>query len=258
VRVEPIVEVASKHGIPVLNPSSLKESIDQIKGFNADIGVLVAYGKIIPQEIIDVFPLGIINLHPSLLPKLRGSTPIETALLEGLTETGVSIMEITKAMDAGDVYAQTTVTIPSPTSKQELADLLHQKGSALLLESINNLDDIQKTPQDHAAATFTRQITKDDSIIDISKSAQQLEREITAYSGWPGSWYDFGNLRVKITEAATEDIPIDCDKWIIYQSAIYLKCVDGKHLRIDRLQPENKKEMPVKAFLAGYADKLAN
>lgn len=255
-RTEPVIELAEHYNIPVLNPSSLKGAAQDLASFGADIGVLVAYGKIIPQEIINLFSHGIINLHPSLLPLLRGSTPIETVIREGITNTGVSIMELSSKMDAGDIYRQETAQAIDQITKQELADQLHKMGANLLMDVLGSIESAQKTPQDESAATYTQQITKADSAVDLSKPAIRLEREIRAYAGWPGSWVTIGSMRLKIIEATAEDIPIDCDPWIIYNTAIYLKCGDGLHLRLDRVQPENKKEMPIKAFLAGYGNQL--
>jgi methionyl-tRNA formyltransferase len=252
------IEYANEQKIPLFNPDKPVEIIDELKALKADVGVLVAYGRIIPQEIIDIFPHGIINLHPSLLPKLRGSTPIETAILEGLSETGVSIMGLVSQMDAGPIYIQEKLFIQKGTTKQDLAHSLHELGVNNLINVLDNLADFEKQSTDQAEsdATFSSMLTKSDGLVDWSQPAEIIERKIRAYSGWPGSWTTINGIRFKITSAKVDDIPIECDEWIIYDSALYIASGDKKYLRIERLQPENKKEMPIQAFLTGYGDRL--
>lgn len=131
-----IANIANQNNIPLLLPDKLLDIKEQLKSYNASIGVLVAYGKLIPQEIIDIFPNGIINIHPSLLPKHRGSTPIETTILNGDKKTGVTVMLLTKEMDAGPIYIQKTIQLRGDESKQELANNLSELGKDLLLQTL--------------------------------------------------------------------------------------------------------------------------
>lgn len=198
-----VAEVAKAHNIPVLLPNKLSEIKDQLAAYNPTAAVLVAYGKIIPQSIIDLFPNGIVNIHPSLLPLYRGSTPIEQAILDGVPQTGVSLMQIVRAMDAGPLYAQTTVTLHGNETKFELTDKLLKLGGELVLQVLPSVmqGTAQLTTQDETQATFTPQISKADGVLDLNKPAEQLEREIRAYAGWPKSRLDVYNNSIIVTKA---------------------------------------------------------
>jgi methionyl-tRNA formyltransferase len=185
VRELEVAEVAEKAGIPVLTPNKPLEIINKLRDLKADIGVLVAYGKIVPQEVIDIFPKGIVNIHPSLLPRYRGSTPIEQAMLDGAEETGVSIMQLVKEMDAGPVYAQEEVALSGQETKKELTDRLLGVGKKLLLENLPMIIDGRLKPKDqnNNDVTFCKQIEKADGQIDWTKSAVQIDPEETTEVG---------------------------------------------------------------------------
>jgi methionyl-tRNA formyltransferase len=258
-RSEPIVELARRHAIPVLNPEKLKEAIDELKEFKADCGVLVAYGKIIPQEVIDVFPHGILNIHPSLLPKLRGSTPIETALLQGVSETGVSIMSLSKEMDAGPVYSQQSLGITPDESKAGLASKLQLLGKDMLVEILDLIAEgtASATPQAHAEATTTSQIAKEDGLLDFSKPATKLIDEIRAFSGWPGSYFTHADQTYVVIDAKASSVDVS-DRGgsiVVDKATLRIQTSDGS-LSIERIQPAGKKEMPIQAFLNGYRDRF--
>lgn len=224
------------------------------------LAILAAYGHIIPQSVLDEFPLGIINIHPSLLPEYRGSTPIETAILDGKVKTGVSIMRLEAGMDTGPIYKQKTVHLSGAESKVELTKTLQQLGAELLVEVLPAIADSALKPrqQPHPdRATYTRLLSKDDGIIDWQKPARIIEREIRAFSGWPKSQATLGDISVivndaKVTQMAEVASP---GKMMIEKKSLFIGT--GKDwLEILRLQPQGKKEMPVEAFLAGYRDRL--
>jgi methionyl-tRNA formyltransferase len=251
-RIE-VTDVAASHNIPVLTPTKLTDITEQLESYQADIGVLVAYGRIVPESIINLFPAGIVNIHPSLLPKHRGSIPIESVLLNGEAETGVSLMRLVKAMDAGPVFEQRIISVPSGSSKQELTDNLLSLGASTLIEIIPSIIDgsLVPQPQDESQATYDNLITKADGIIDWTKPAVRLEREIRAYQGWPKSIAQIGHHQVILTGAdvvPTSGLP---GNYQASKTELIIHCgVDS--LQITRLQPVNKKEMPVGAFLAGH------
>ena len=248
-----VVDIATSHGIPVLSPSHLAGARDELKSYGATAAVLAAYGKIIPQSVLDIFPAGIINIHPSLLPLHRGSTPIESALLQGDSTTGVSLMRLTPVMDAGPLYAQETVDIDGMESKQQLYDRLNQLGAELLLNKLPSVLDgtLRPSPQDEQRATYDQQLSKADSWLNWQQPAELLARQIRAYAVWPRSRCTIGTQTVLVTaaHAATgSGVP----------GALYLSGTQlGMHttegvLVIDRLIPLGKREMSAQDFLLGY------
>jgi methionyl-tRNA formyltransferase len=244
--------VAEANGISVISPERLDSA--ELAVYNAEVAVLVAYGKLVPQEVIDVFPRGIVNIHPSLLPKHRGSTPIESVILNGEKITGVSLMALGSKMDAGPIYAQEKLTLTGAENKLELTDKLRDIGKVMLLKHLPAILDgsLKPIPQDESAATSTKQISKQDGVIDFNKPALQLEREVRAYAGWPRS-----RTKIKDTEVIVTGVHVvegsgqagqiwrDGNQFGFYT-------IDGI-LAIDSLIPAGKKEMPAAAFLAGYS-----
>lgn len=250
-----VIELAEQHGIQILQPTKLKDAEAQLKALGADVAVLAAYGKIVSRSIIDLFPAGILNIHPSLLPKHRGSIPIEAALLANETETGVSLMQLAPEMDAGPIFAQSSVVIGDMT-KQQLVDTLAATGAAMLVELLPGIctGEIIAAPQDHEAATYDSRISKDVSGLDLQKSARQLMQEIKAYAGWPGSRLVIGGKDCTITRAHVIDNSLDTvDKKAIFvaNKQLCAQTSDGI-LVIDTIKPAGKPDMPAAAFLAGH------
>jgi methionyl-tRNA formyltransferase len=252
-----IAAVASELGIPLLLPVKPSLALEQIRSYGAEIGVLVAYGKIVPQSVIDIFPKGIVNIHPSLLPLHRGPTPIESVILDGAKETGVSIMQLVREMDAGPVYGQRRVALDGDETKQELADKLLGVGGEMLLELLPGIleGSITPEPQDDSAATYDELITKRVGDIDWNKSADELAREIRAYAVWPQSRAVLGGKDVIITAAHAVEAHEDKEPGHIWHDTSELHVHTGAMgvLVIDRLKPSGKSEMTAKAFLAGYS-----
>jgi methionyl-tRNA formyltransferase len=248
--------IAENNGIPVLSPHSLL-TIDreEMASYDAEAAVLVAYGRIIPQEIIDIFPRGIVNIHPSLLPKHRGSTPIESVILNGEAETGVSLMALAPEMDAGPVYAQQKLELTGAETKIELTDKLSVIGRDLLLANLPAIlnGSLEPKPQDETRATYDKQIEKADGVMDFTKPAVQLEREVRAYAGWPRSRARINDIDVIIT--AAHAAPGSGEPGQIWQEGKKFGFYTSENtLEIDKLIPAGKKEMSSEAFLAGYRD----
>jgi methionyl-tRNA formyltransferase len=252
-----IAELAEQKSIPVLTPSKLSEILPELKKYDASAGVLVAYGKIVPQSVIDAFPAGIVNIHPSLLPLHRGPTPLESVILNGEPRTGVSLMQLAKEMDAGRVYAYSAIDLDGTESKQFLADELLEIGSEMLLATLPRIisGEIVGAPQDDALATFDKLIAKEDSIINWQKPAEQLAREVRAYFTWPQSRTILGDHAVIVTQVhaeAGEGSPGE-----VWRSGKALGVYTGKGiLMIDKLKPAGKAEMAIEAFLNGYGKSL--
>lgn len=255
-----IETIAKQHNIPFLLPNKPSEIIEELHGLKASVGVLVAYGKIVPQSVIDIFPFGIVNIHPSELPLHRGPTPVESVILDGSKQTAVSIMKLVKAMDAGPVYAQQKVSLTGTETKQELADRLLDIGGNLIIQNLPAILDgtLEPKEQNEAAATFDQLLSKQDGIIDWNKPAMQIEREIRAYAEWPKSRTVLATKDVVITKAHV--IPTDV---LINQpgtieavgNTLVITC-GQESLCVDTLKPAGKNEMTAAAFIAGYGQNL--
>lgn len=251
-----VVEIARQHDIPVLSPNSLREPeiASELASYGAVAGVLVAFGKMVPESIINLFPKGIINVHPSLLPKHRGSTPIESVIRLGEKETGVSLMALVAAMDAGPVYAQETVSLLGAETKQDLTDQLSALGAKMMIQHLPAILDgsLSGTEQDHNQATEDKRIAKTDSVLDFNKTAVELEREIRAYAGWPRSKTTIGTVDVIVTRAHALEEDGEPGTLRLHNKDLGIYCSKGV-LMIDLLIPNGKKEMPIESFLAGYS-----
>ncbi len=253
-----IQAIAEAYNIPVLLPHSPKEIIDQLREFKADAGILVAYGRIIPQSIIDIFPHGIINIHPSLLPKYRGATPIESAILNGDAELGVSVMALAKEMDAGPIYAQDAIAIPADISKNDLTTKALERGASLLETSLPHILDgsLRPTPQDNGKATYCQLIEKSDGIINWQKSATQINRDIRAYLGWPGSRTTLCEKEVTILEAIEPKdeatlTPVSIGDPVVIKDRLIISCGNATFLEIKKLRPAGRSSMTAADFLRG-------
>lgn len=253
-----VAAIAKEHNIPLFIPHKPSEIIDELRAFKADVAVLAAYGRIVSQAIIDLFPLGIINIHPSLLPRYRGPTPIESAILNGDDETGVSIMQLSAGMDEGPVYAQSKIPLNGTESKFELYSRIVEVTNTLFFDTFTHIIDssIQATPQADEGISYSHLIHKQDGVIDWSAPAVTIDRQIRAYEGWPQSRTTINSLDVIITKAhvTTGD---SRPGTIVVKDGRELLIGTGKDLiSIDSIKPLGKKEMPIAAFLAGYKSHL--
>jgi methionyl-tRNA formyltransferase len=241
-----VAEIAKKHNIPVLLPNKPAEIHEQLAAFNADAAILVAYGRIIPQSVIDIFPKGIINIHPSLLPLYRGPTPIESAIANGDTQTGISIMQLTAGMDEGPVFTQEIVPLHADETKFELYSTLAAKSATTLLRVLPAILDgtLMPTPQDASQATYCSLLDKKDSRLDPTQyTASEAERRIRAHLGYPKSKLTLLGHDCVITKAhtsTTKETPID----VSFKDDVFL-CVD------ELIAPSGK-QMNITAFLRGY------
>lgn len=248
-----IAQIAAENRIPVLSPDSPLQIIDTLRSYNAIVGVLVSYGKIIPQSVLNVFPCGIINIHPSALPLYRGSTPIESAILNGDSETAVSIMRLTNKMDSGPIFAQQQYTLHiQGSSKETIANDILSLGAKLLIDTLPAIlgDSTEPIYQNETQATYCRLIAKSDGVIDWHKDAERLAREVVAYAHWPRSSTSLGDKEVIITEAEATETNAIPGAMTVTNKTLEVGCASGS-LRIHRLIPSGKKEMPIQAFLAG-------
>lgn len=241
-----VKRIAEQHNIPVWQPQRLSEIADDIRALDNPVGVLVSYGKIIPQSVIDLFTPGIINLHPSLLPTYRGPSPIESAIKHGDTLTGVSVMLLSKDMDAGPVYAAKNYSLDGTETKPELYQALAVTGTDLLLEVLPAILDgsLQPSPQDDTQATYSQLLQKSDAYLNLQQlSAINAERLVRAHLGFPKTKVVVEQHELIVTKAhVTEqkNTPLD------------LLCQDGMFLSIDELIAPSGRRMDSSAFLRGY------
>ena len=199
----PIKALAERQGWPVFQPEKMRgdaEFFTALSEAGADLLIVVAYGQIIPDQILKIFPRGAINVHPSLLPKYRGASPIQSALLAGEAETGISIMLMDDKMDHGPILAQVRRKLTGEETNESLHFELAESGVPLLLSTIKSFvsGDITPQAQDDSLATYCQTITKDDGHIDWSSPAEQVKRQVHAFYPWPATWTTLGGKRLKI------------------------------------------------------------
>ena len=244
----PAVKVlATQHNIPVWQPEKLKDIIDNIKALAPVAGILVSFGKIIPQSIIDLFTPGIINVHPSLLPKYRGPSPIESAILNGDLTTGISIMQLSADMDAGPVYTTKTYSLKGTETRPELYQTLATIGTDLLLEALPHILDntIRPIPQNDQDITYCHLLQKQDGMLKPQEvTATQAERQVRAYLNYPKTRLTLFNQQIIITKAH-----VSSER----KTAMDIQCQGGDFLSIDELIAPSGRVMSGDAFLRGYA-----
>lgn len=219
-------------------------------------GVLASFGVLIRSNLLDLFePEGILNLHPSLLPKYRGASPIESAILAGDTDFSYSIMKLVKKMDAGPIYHQATLT-NLPLDKLEIYRALATAGAEWLVTHLSEVRQLTPIPQDDSQATFTTKLSKSMSLLQPDQhTAAEIYRQIVAYQGFPKPKYQFFGKTCIILEAHIVDTTmIVCDPSIAnsLSTPLMIKCADRNFVAVDRLQPEDKKPMDAKSFINGY------
>ncbi len=219
----PVKVLALKHGIQVLTPETIDDDfINNFSKLNIDLSIVVAYGSILPENIINMPKFGTLNIHYSLLPKYRGASPLESALLSGDSETGVTIQKMVKKLDAGDIVATESLNINQTITKDELRNELIELGANLLIKILPDYmeNKITTVPQDENQATHCGKIKKENGLIDLNDDTNINYNKYRAYSGWPGIYFFQDGKRIKVTSAHLED---------------------GKFV-IDRVIPEGKKE----------------
>jgi methionyl-tRNA formyltransferase len=261
----PTKVVAQARGIPVLQPAKIRDEafLDQIRAFAPDLGVVVAFGRILPDALIAIPRLGMINVHASILPRYRGAAPIQRAVMAGDAESGVTIMRIATELDAGATFAMRTVPIPPDATSGDMESRLAVLGAQLLLPVVDALDagEAVETPQDHARATFAPKITKEEGVIDWSEPSSRIHDRIRALQPWPLASTTLNGLRV-VLRKTVPNLPPEKGKYshssltpgtVIATTGdeIIVACGWQTQLRIREIQPEGRRAMTVRDFLAG-------
>jgi methionyl-tRNA formyltransferase len=253
----PVKKISEQSNIKIAEKDKLSdpEPIKILQNTKAHLAILLSYGTMIPQEILGSFPLGIINIHPSLLPQYRGPSPVQTTLLNGNTETGVSIMLLVKEMDAGPVIIQEKIKVELEDNHETLNNKLFSLGNKLLLENLEKYiqGEIQTHPQDNGQATYAEMIKKEDGLIHWNNSAQKINNQIRAFYNWPGAYTYFNDKLLKIVEAKVEEKNTEHQNGEVFlkDDKIAIQTKQGI-LYPNIVQIEGKQKMEINLFINGY------
>ena len=257
----PIAISAKKLELQLFQPEKLsrEESVEKLTSFRADVGVVAAYGKLIPEHVIKLFPKGILNIHPSLLPEFRGPSPIQYAILESKTKTGATIMLVDKELDHGPILTQEEENISPDDTTETLSARLANRGSQLIVRTLPQWlsGSIAPREQNHAIATFTKLILKEDGNIKWDESAETIERKIRAYTPWPGAFGFIKNenktIRIKIIHATILTQPSQEKRGkILEQNGLPLVVAANGGILLHKLQVEGRRAISGQEFLNGY------
>jgi methionyl-tRNA formyltransferase len=253
----PVKTSARELGIPVHQPERVRrpESFELLRGFAADIMVVVGYGQIIPQAIIDLPRFGILNVHASLLPKYRGAAPIQWAIANGEKETGVTIMQIDAGMDTGDMLRKATLTIEPDETAPELSARLAPLGAEILLETIAAMEAGTASPekQKNADATLAPILKKEDGLVQWERSAGEIYNRFRGFNPWPGAYTTFRGQQLSIMHAQVSDAThLPPGQTSVHNKKLVAGCGGDTSLELKEVQLAGKKRMSGSAFLNGY------
>ena len=259
----PVKELALENGLPVFQPVKMRDgtALAQIKALEPDILVVVAYGRILPDDILAVPKYGAINVHGSLLPKYRGAAPIQWAVLNGDKVTGVTTMYLASEMDTGDIIYTAETEIGEYETSGELFDRLKDMGAELLVKTLRDIDvgTAPRTPQDHSKASYVTMLDKSICPIDWNKTPREVLKHIYGLQPWPVATMELEGKTVRVfaakyTDGKTEKVPgavVSTDK-----GGLEIACADGETLLITELQAPGKKRMGAKDYLRGHQIKV--
>ena len=251
----PVKERALELGILVLQYEKVsREGVDDIRALNPDVIVTAAFGQMLSREFLEIAPYGVINVHASLLPKYRGSSPIQWAVVNGETETGITIMKTAYKMDSGDIITQKEVAIGEDETAGELFEKLSHAGAPELVKALDLLEDGKATftPQDESKATYFPMLKKEDGEVDFSLPAHDVVCRIRGFNPWPSAFTSAGGKRIKIFKAAVVEGKGKPGEVIAAErDGITVACGDNA-VKITELQPENGKKMGARDYLAGH------
>ena len=259
INISPIKKLANDKAILVLQPENIKENYQEIINLKPDLIVTCAYGQIIPKELIECPRLGCINVHASLLPKLRGGAPIHKAIIEGHSKTGITIMYMNTKMDEGDIITQEEIPILDTDTASLLHDKLSILGKELLLKTLPNIINgtNSRIKQDSSQATYAFTLKKEDEKLNFNKTARQIYNQIRGLNSWPGAYCIFEGKILKVWDSfITENYPIGFNGEItaIYKEGIGVKVSNGE-IVLKIVQPEGKNKMDAISFINGLRDK---
>lgn len=252
----PVKELSLSLRIPYIQPERLKESnaLDQLKNWNPDLIIVAAYGQILRRNVLEMPKFGCLNVHASILPRWRGATPIQAAILHGDKLTGVTIIKMDEGVDTGPILSKKEVQIDSMDTGLTLSQKLSVAGAQLLLDTLPGYTEgsIHPQPQDESHATYAKLLRKEDGLLDFSKSAEELERKVRAFNPWPGTFFDLQGAPCKVIRAG---VVTSCSLEAGEHGSkdgIPLIGTSMHALSLLELQPAGKKPMAGDQFLRGY------
>lgn len=253
----PTKEVALAHDVPVFQPVKLKDDtlMRELGELRADIGVVAAYGRLLPDTFIALPARGMINVHASLLPKYRGAAPIQRAIMAGESETGVTIMRVVRELDAGPMLAAERTPIDPDDTSVEIERVLAVSGARLLVETLDRLareEDVPEIPQDHEAATYAPKVERADGAIEWNASARRIHDQVRGLHPWPHAftYLDGERLVIHRTRPSSAGAAGPAGSFSVTESRLVVAAGDGA-LELIEVQPEGRRAMPAAAWLAG-------
>ena len=258
IQFPPVKELALSCGIPVIQPEKLgkRAVLDEMRGFEADVIVVAAYGKILRPSVLEMTKYGCLNVHASILPKYRGAAPVQWAILEGESETGVTIMQMDEGLDTGDMLAKAVIPIDDADTGDSLEEKLSELGGPLLLKVLGDIENgtVTRTPQpEESPSVYAKMLDKEMGLIDFSEGTDTILRKVRALNSWPSAYTFLEGKMLKIWTAERADATDDVLPGTVFgvtKHGFFVKTGDGA-LRILELQPEGKKRMDTDAFMRG-------
>jgi methionyl-tRNA formyltransferase len=274
VTVSPVKEAARRLGLPITQPDKIKSNDDfreQLAAIHPDAIIVVGYGRIIPQWMIDLPRLGNLNLHASLLPKYRGAAPIQWAIANGESVTGVTTMRIDAGLDTGDILLQRELPIGPDDTAETLGPKLAAVGADLMVDTLPKLETGQTAPrpQDHTKATIAPILKKEDGRIDFSINAVRIYNRLRGFQPWPGAYTTYRGRNIAVLTAAVhlenkplftldEDLAVSDGAIIVVADRIFVYCHGDTWLELLEVRPEGKRRMSVREFINGYRPKTGD
>ena len=252
----PVKQYAQDHQIPVEQPENFRNNltVDKLFSYNAEALVVAAYGIFLPKKIINGLNHGCLNIHPSLLPKHRGASPVASSILEGSSKTGVTVMLLDEGMDTGPILCQREIVIEEGETCEDLTQRLFTEGGDLILDAITGLmsGTLKPIPQDDTKATLTTRFTKNDGLINWNSTSIEIIRSIRAYYPWPGTFTNYNKTSLKIVSATPFDKPIALRPGEIKMTdEVLIGTLDGA-ISVKEIQPNGKNIITARDFKLGY------
>jgi methionyl-tRNA formyltransferase len=256
--IPPVKQRAQEFGLPVVQPEKIKNNPEfqqQLTSLKPDAIVVVAYGRIIPAWMLVLPPLGNINVHASLLPKYRGAAPIQWAIANGETVTGVTTMRIDEGLDTGDILLQREIAIAKEDTALSLSPKLAELGANLLVETLRGLESgaIHPIPQDNSQAKLAPLLQKEDGVVDFSRTAEEIYNRMRGFHPWPGATTRFRGKGLKLVAARPIEGETLDEGWLrVTDDHLIVGCAGNTSLELLELQPEGKKAISAREFINGY------